>query len=124
MTDQSLEIRIKPDGATKYRVQLIGAGGKVLAEAFDSPAVYTFDGTEPYIRARVQDSNGWTAWTQPVFRRCSSALVAAGIDGSAHEGVRPRALSTSFTQSMKISVPVMASALVTTSGGRNRTTFE
>jgi len=64
-----ITIRIKPDGATKFRVQFIGEGGKVLAEAFDSPAVYAFDGTERYVRARVQDSNGWTAWTQPVFRR-------------------------------------------------------
>jgi hypothetical protein len=69
VTAGGIEIRIKPDGQTKYRVQFIGEGGKVQAEAFDSPAVYTFDGTERYVRARVQDSNGWTAWTQPVYLR-------------------------------------------------------
>lgn len=69
VTGGGIEIRIKPDGKTKYRVRFIGAGGTVLAEAIDSPAVYTFDGTERYVRARVEDSNGRTAWTQPVFRR-------------------------------------------------------
>jgi hypothetical protein len=30
---------------------------------------YRFKGNELYVRARVQDSDGGVAWTQPVFVR-------------------------------------------------------
>jgi hypothetical protein len=32
-----------------------------------SPAVYVFKGDEFYVRAKVIESNGEVAWTQPVF---------------------------------------------------------
>jgi hypothetical protein len=34
-----------------------------------NPAVYRFRGDETYVRARIRDSKGQTAWTQPVFPR-------------------------------------------------------
>ena len=52
---------------SKYRIQFIGKGGKLLHEALDSPATYTFTGAEGYVRARVLESNGAMAWTQPVI---------------------------------------------------------
>ena len=63
-----MTIAIKPHASTKYRVQFVGAQGEVLAEAIASPAVYAFKGTEAYVRAKVIDSNGRLAWTQPVWR--------------------------------------------------------
>ena len=44
-----------------------GQWGKVLKEVTTNPAVYTFKGDEVYIRAKVIESNGKAAWTQPVF---------------------------------------------------------
>jgi hypothetical protein len=38
----------------------------VLSEAASSPATYTFKGDESYVRAKVIESNGKLAWTQPV----------------------------------------------------------
>src|SRR5262245_5269118 len=65
------EIKIDIDEDTqsrsKYAVQFIGRWGKVLKEVTTNPAVYTFNGDEFYVRAKVIESNGKVAWTQPVF---------------------------------------------------------
>ncbi len=50
-----------------YRVVFIGKEGRVLAVSHENPAHYTFVGNEGYVRARVEDSNGLRAWTQPVL---------------------------------------------------------
>ena len=57
----------QPTNNRRYRVVFIGDGGKVLATSHDNPARYTFTGSEKYVRARVEDSNGQRAWTQPLF---------------------------------------------------------
>ncbi|HKP69594.1 MAG TPA: CehA/McbA family metallohydrolase [Pyrinomonadaceae bacterium] len=66
---KSITIAIKPVRDVKYRTQFIGAGGKVLSESIVNPAVYKFRGNEKYVRAKVFESNGAMAWTQPVFRK-------------------------------------------------------
>ncbi len=67
--DRRITIVIDERPMAKYRVQFIGRGGRVLKEATASPAVYEFAGGEGYVRAKVMDSNGHVAWTQPVVRR-------------------------------------------------------
>jgi hypothetical protein len=52
---------------TKYRIEFIGRGGATLRTVIGAEAEYAPDGTEGYVRARVTDSNGLRAWTQPVF---------------------------------------------------------
>lgn len=65
--EKSITINIKQSGDSKYRVQFIGNRGRVLNEVLTSPAVYQFRGDEVYVRARVINSNGGLAWTQPVL---------------------------------------------------------
>jgi hypothetical protein len=65
-TDRSFTLTIRSDPWSKYRVQFIGAGGRLLAESIENPATYRFRGDEGYVRARVLESNGRVAWTQPV----------------------------------------------------------
>jgi hypothetical protein len=67
-TDRAITIAIKPNADSKYRVQFIGQHGAILSEATASPAVYTFKGDELYVRAKVIESNGRLAWTQPVWK--------------------------------------------------------
>lgn len=67
VTPTSMTITVKKDTFAKYRIQFIGTGGAVLHEALDSPATYTFRGTEGYVRARILESNGRRAWCQPVM---------------------------------------------------------
>lgn len=62
----AVTIRIRQRSDTKHRVLFIGQGGRVLSEVTESPAVYRFRGDETYVRAKVIDSNGHSAWTQPV----------------------------------------------------------
>jgi hypothetical protein len=66
---RSMTVTVKKTTFSKYRIQFIGEGGKVLQEATDSPATYTFKGTEKYVRAKVIESNGAIAWCQPAFPR-------------------------------------------------------
>jgi hypothetical protein len=65
----TMTVTVKKTAFSKYRIQFIGEGGKVLKEALDSPASYTFTGQEAYVRATVIESNGHVAWCQPAFRR-------------------------------------------------------
>ncbi|MCM3869083.1 MAG: CehA/McbA family metallohydrolase [Pyrinomonadaceae bacterium] len=66
-TEKDITITIKPERSTKYRVLFIGQSGRVLKEAITNPAVYQFLGNEMYVRAKIIDSNGDAAWTQPVW---------------------------------------------------------
>jgi hypothetical protein len=67
VNDKSITIVIDEERTSKYRVQFIGKGGRVLSEAISSPAVYQFRGDELYVRAKIIESNGKIAWTQPVM---------------------------------------------------------
>lgn len=63
----SMTLSVRPRSFEKYRIQFIGRGGRVLWEAASSSATYRIRGDEGYVRAKVYDSNGRVAWTQPVF---------------------------------------------------------
>jgi len=66
-TPQRLSVTVKEQSFAKYTIQFIGQGGRLLKEAIASPAAYDIGGGEGYVRAKITDSNGQTAWTQPVF---------------------------------------------------------
>jgi hypothetical protein len=66
-TPATLTLSIKATSYSRYRTEFVGAGGKVLAESTANPAIYQYKGNEKYVRARVIESNGKRAWTQPVF---------------------------------------------------------
>jgi hypothetical protein len=65
-TPQRVTVTIKELSYARYTVQFIGKGGRVLAEVSASPYQYNIVGNEGYVRARIRDSNGQAAWTQPV----------------------------------------------------------
>jgi hypothetical protein len=78
-TPASLAVKVRAEGVSKYRIQFIGRGGKVLDEALEPSAVYTFKGDEGYVRAKVLESNGRVAWVQPVPVTPAVASAAAGL---------------------------------------------
>ncbi len=65
-TASGIALKVRATNWSTYRVQFIGRGGRVLAEQADSAAAYTFTGDEGYVRAKILESNGQVAWTQPV----------------------------------------------------------
>jgi len=67
VTGREVTVTIRQTAWSKYRIQFIGAGGRVLSEVTESPARYVFRGDEPYVRAKVLESNGQVAWLQPVM---------------------------------------------------------
>jgi hypothetical protein len=78
-TATSLTVRVKTERDSKYRIRFIGRGGQVLQEATAPTATYTFAGDEGYVRAKVLESNGRSAWVQPVRVAKKTALATAGV---------------------------------------------
>ena len=66
VSPQRLHVAVKPAASSKYRVQFIGKGGRVLSESIEPVATYVPKGDEGYVRARVLESNGRMAWVQPI----------------------------------------------------------
>lgn len=60
-------VKVKEKNLAHYRIQFIGAKGRVLQETAQTSATYKIRGDEGYVRAKVIDSNGRCAWTQPTF---------------------------------------------------------
>ncbi|HZR18527.1 MAG TPA: hypothetical protein VFE51_14640 [Verrucomicrobiae bacterium] len=50
-----------------YRTDFIGKSGEVLKHDETLNPLYEFTGKELYVRARITNSDGQVAWTQPVF---------------------------------------------------------
>jgi hypothetical protein len=67
--EKELVITIKKKGDEKFCTQFIGKNGRVYKEDMSNPATYRFKGDEMYIRAKIRDSNGRMAWTQPKMLR-------------------------------------------------------
>lgn len=69
----AISIAVKKERWSKYNIRFIGSGGKVLQEFLDSPATYKIRGDEGYVRVKILESNGKSAWMQPVMLRASSS---------------------------------------------------
>jgi hypothetical protein len=65
-TASGITLKVRAPAWSRYRVQFIGRGGQILSEQTDPSASYTFKGDEGYVRAKILESNGLNAWTQPV----------------------------------------------------------
>jgi hypothetical protein len=65
-TSSSLRVVVKATSYSKYRIQFIGKNGGVLTEVAGPDGRYEFTGDERYVRAKVFESNGTVAWTQPI----------------------------------------------------------
>ena len=61
----SLKIRRKSDSI--FLTRFIDRDGKIYKEQVGREVSYRPSGDEGYVRAAVISSNGWQAWTQPVF---------------------------------------------------------
>lgn len=68
--DREIRIEIREESgrnAPRYRTYFIGKDGAVLKRDDSPKPSYRFQGSELYVRARIEDSNGARAWTQPIF---------------------------------------------------------
>jgi hypothetical protein len=69
LSDRTRDLGWSQPGANPqlYRTEFIGRDGKVLKLDESLNPGYDYTGKELYVRARVTNSDGQTAWTQPVF---------------------------------------------------------
>jgi hypothetical protein len=73
---QRITVSVKATSYSKYRVQFIGKGGKLLREVAEPVASYEIRGDEGSVRARVLESNGRMAWCQPMWVRAAPKASA------------------------------------------------
>ncbi|MEQ1924005.1 MAG: CehA/McbA family metallohydrolase [Pyrinomonadaceae bacterium] len=64
---KALTVDIREERWSKYKINFIGRGGRVLKTTTTEPATYKITGREGYVRLKIIESNGKMAWTQPVF---------------------------------------------------------
>jgi len=67
VTKNELKISIRPNAGAQYTTLFIGEKGRILSQSESVHPAYRFDGTTLYVRAKILDSNGSLALTQPVF---------------------------------------------------------
>lgn len=67
VTNSAVKIRIRVEAGTTYATSFIGEAGRVLARSDDPNPVFNKDEGVLYVRARIEDSAGKLALTQPVF---------------------------------------------------------
>jgi hypothetical protein len=67
VADRHIEIQIGQDRDFRYVTTFVGRSGEILHETTTNPARYELSGDPGYVRARVRNSRGDLAWTQPVF---------------------------------------------------------
>lgn len=60
-------VRVRQVRDWKYTIRMLGAGGRELATAHAASLEYRVHGDEGFVRARIEDSSGRRAWTQPLF---------------------------------------------------------
>jgi len=63
-----LAIDIEQQWENHYRTSFIGVDGRVLDVQEGLSVRYRMQDGDRYVRARIDDSDGLTAWTQPLFR--------------------------------------------------------
>jgi hypothetical protein len=66
VSPEGIKITIAEKPTFKYTTYFIGDGGKLLSTSHGPVAYYRFGEAKEYVRARVVDSMGSMAWTQPV----------------------------------------------------------
>jgi hypothetical protein len=69
ITPSEYRLEITPAGDRRYLTEFIGKNGRVLAASTTLRPSYRTTGAEGYVRARISDSSGRMAWTQPVMVR-------------------------------------------------------
>jgi hypothetical protein len=67
VSDRDFTVKISQYKNFKYTTEFIGDNGEILKRTGDNPATYHLDRKVTYVRAKIYDSNGAKAWTQPVF---------------------------------------------------------
>ena len=67
VTAAAMTIRVRPWSHERVTTEFIGLGGELLDRQVGLEASHRFDGRDPYVRARIADSGGCFAFTQPVF---------------------------------------------------------
>jgi hypothetical protein len=66
VSEAELEIRIRASGDDRFTTTFVG-DGRIIAVTGENPARYVLSEDVKYVRARITNSRGETAWTQPVF---------------------------------------------------------
>ncbi|MFW6124334.1 MAG: PHP domain-containing protein [Acidobacteriota bacterium] len=69
ITENKYHVEVNPYKDAAYTITFIGKNGQSLQESYGTTAEYIFKRDELYVRARIYESSGRIACTQPVFMK-------------------------------------------------------
>lgn len=82
-TGRELHVSIDGVAGGRYRTTFLGPHSRVLSVTLANPASYRPSPGDVYVRARVEDQDGHSAWTQPVRLSIEEAAGATKASASA-----------------------------------------
>jgi uncharacterized protein (TIGR03437 family) len=80
-------------------IDFVGKNGRLLQRSTSSQASYSFTGDEMYVRAKIVNALGQTAWTQPIFtarlnaQNAISNGASLGTEPESNRGVAPDSIA-------------------------------
>lgn len=63
----SMSVAVDTSAGASWTIDFIGRNGQLLQRNTTANALYNFTGQELYVRARITNDLGQSAWTQPIF---------------------------------------------------------
>src|SRR4029453_7137751 len=66
---REIRLEIEPSDDRRFLIEFVGSGGRGLSRPTGTAAGSSISGSKAYVRARISDSSGRRAWTQPVLLR-------------------------------------------------------
>lgn len=81
----AVKVSVEPQKSRHYTIQFIGKDGILLHESQGVEATYEFSGDEVYVRPKIMDSKGKTAWLQPTFLDGRTEPISAEVISATNE---------------------------------------
>lgn len=99
LTTTGINLNVDNSVSGPLTIDFIGKNGRLLQRSTSSQASYSFTGDEMYVRAKIVNALGRTAWTQPIFTARLNAQTAIsngaslGTEPESNRGVAPDSIA-------------------------------
>lgn len=99
LTTTGISLSVENSVSGPLTIDFIGKNGHLLQRSTSSQASYTFTGDEMYVRAKIVNAIGQTAWTQPFFTARLNAQhtisngASLGAEPEGNRGVAPDSIA-------------------------------
>ena len=99
VTPTGINLNVDNSVSGPLTIDFVGKTGRLLQRSTSSQASYSFTGDEMYVRAKIVNALGQTAWTQPIFtarlnaQNAISNGASLGTEPESNRGVAPDSIA-------------------------------